>query len=119
MGRVAQIYEWMEKRSGRLAVVGGIVLAVLMGLWLAIVTRSAIYQIEIERLEERRLQQMDQINRRWKTLGEISGLEKMSVRMRELGFQEVPVEYVLIEPNAFDVTSTVTAAALITNVVAP
>jgi len=94
MSMVVRVYRWMEEHSRRLAVISGVVFALLALLWLSITTRTAMYNAQINELEEKRLDHIDRINQYWRALGEESTPEKMTARAQALGFRAVAVEYV-------------------------
>lgn len=102
MSKAVLAYQWMEGHSRRLAAISGVVFALLALLWLSITTRTAMYNAQINELEEKRLDHIDRINQYWRALGEESTPEKMMARARALGFREVAVEYVPVvsEPAA-------------------
>jgi hypothetical protein len=105
-----RIYRWMEERSSRLAIISGVVFALLALLWLSVTTRTALYYAEINKLEAARLDHIDRINEYWRLLGEESTPAKMSARAQALGYRAVAIEYELVSSPMITAGMSITAS---------
>jgi cell division protein FtsL len=101
------------RTSAVLASVGFAMLLVLMLIWLSMSTRTAVLNAEIDKSDARRIELEDEVNARWRELGELSAPDKMTERARALGFEVVPVEYLVIETQPLTETAAVSATELL------
>lgn len=85
------------RQSAVLAGVGLTVLLALSLLWLSMSTRTAMLNAQIEKHDAKRLELEDQINQRWRQLGDLSQFDLMSARAERLGFQPVDVEFLVLD----------------------
>lgn len=92
------------RQSAVLAGVGLTVLLALSLLWLSMSTRTAVLNAQIEEHDATRLELEDQINQRWRQLGDLSQLDLMNARAERLGFQPVDVEFLVLESKSMTET---------------
>ncbi len=83
-------------------------LIALMLAWLSMSTRTAVLNKKIDTLDARRLELEDQINQRWRQLGDLSGPVVMSERAERLGFKPVKFEYLVLGSTAVGSSTTLT-----------
>jgi hypothetical protein len=88
------------RTSAVLAAVSFVLCLVLWLAWLAMSSRTAVLAAQIEEKDKRRLELGDEVNRRWKELGELSAPAVMIPRAEALGFKQVEVEYLVMATEA-------------------
>jgi hypothetical protein len=102
-----------NRQAMALAAVTGMAFAALIVAWLAMSTRTALLNQQLDDLDAQQTQLLEEINRTWTEIGEETAPRAMEDRARQLGFKPVEeMEYLVTTPEV-----TTTAPITLTNIV--
>ncbi len=90
-----------DRRALAMAVVSGAVLTTLIVIWLAMSTRTALLNQQLDELDVAYARLTDEINQAWMEIGEATSPRVMEARARQLGFGPTErLEYLVVMPDA-------------------
>ena len=96
-----------DRRAAAMAILSGSVLVVLIVVWLALSTRTALLNQQLDELDAKHARLTDEINQTWMEIGEVTSPRMMEDRARRLGFKPAErIEYLVV---ALEVTPVATA----------
>lgn len=102
-----------NRQAMALAAVTGLAFAALIVAWLAMSTRTALLNQQLDDLDARQTQLLEEINRTWTEIGEETAPRVMEDRARQLGFESADeMEYLVTTPEA-----TATVPVTLTNTI--
>jgi hypothetical protein len=93
------------------AAASAVLLTTLVVLWLAVSTRTAVLNRQLDELDSQQLQIDQDMHRAWTELGEVTSAREMNRRMREVGF--APAEQIEFMVSATTTTTTSTTSEII------
>lgn len=98
-----------DRQAVAMALLSGLALAVLVVVWLTMITRTALLNQRLDELDARQVQLTEEINQTWIQIGQLTSVQVMEDRARRLGFKPAErVEYLVTIPEA---TPTATGVA--------
>jgi len=93
--------------AATMAILSGSLLVALIVVWLALSTRTALLNQQLDELDAKHARLTDEINQTWTEIAEVTSPQIMEDRARRLGFKPAErVEYLVV---ALDATPVATA----------
>ena len=89
------------RRAATMAILSGALLVALIAVWLALSTRTALLNQQLDELDARHARLTAEINQTWTEIGEVTSPRTMEVRARRLGFRPAErIEYLVVALDA-------------------
>jgi len=96
-----------NRQAFALAVFSGLLLVSLMATWLALSTRTALLDRQLEQLDQKQTDVTDEINQTWTQIGQATSQNAMEDRAQRLGYKPAgQMDYLVTTPDAI-LTATV------------